>query len=173
VKRVLKYLCFIVLAVAILLLYNFSIHRNQSKIIEDVEVEFEAGENSFLTHKSVNKLLIQNKETVKKQPKSILDLHRLENTVEESPYVENATVFVTPEGILKTQISQREPVARIISNTEVYYLDRYGVKLPLAETFSARVPLVFGLDSSDNFSEITELVTLILMILFLEKKSQL
>ena len=169
-KKLLKYILFPFLVVAILFFYSFSVMRNQAKKVEEIEVEFEAGENSFLTHKLVNKLLIQNEEPVKNQTKSVLDLHKLENTVLSNPYIENATVFLTPGGLLKAQVKQREPIARIITDTEVYYVDRYGVKMPLSEHFSARVPLVFGVESSSNIDEITELVRLIFDDEFLKKE---
>ena len=154
----------------VIFLYNFSILRNESKKVAETAVEFDAGENSFLTHDLVKKLLKQNNEPVLNQTKRVLDLHELENTVESNPYIENATVFLTPGGLLQTQVTQREPLARIITSEAIYYIDKYGVKIPLSENFSARVPLVFGVNSSSNINEITELVTLIFEDDFLRKE---
>ncbi len=169
-KKIIKYVSFVFLIGAILFLYSFSVGRNQGKEIEEIEIEFNAGENSFLTHELVNKLLIQNEEPVKNQTKSVLDLHQLEKTVLENAYIEEATVFLTPEGILKTKVTQREPIARIITDSEKYYLDRYGAEIPLSDNFSARVPVVFGIRAESDISEISQFVTMIFDDEFLKRE---
>ena len=169
-KRMMTYSFFPLLIIIILFLYSFSIKRNKQKKISNIEIEFEGGKNFFLTHKSVNKLLIQNNKEVKKQSKSMLTLHKLENKVLKNPYVEEANVFITLEGLLKTYIKQREPLVRIITDTENYYVDKYGVKIPLSSKYSARVPLVIGVNSSKDVKEITELVKLFSKDDFLKKE---
>lgn len=169
-KKLIPYLLFPLLALLMMLLYGFSLNRNQQKKVTDVVVEFKEGENNFLTHELVNKLLIQNNEEVKNQSKSIINLHVLENKVLANPYVEEATVFLTPGGLLKTHIKQREALARIITDDENYYVDKYGVKIPLSSNYSARVPLVLGVKSLKDIKEITQLVTLFYKDDFLRKE---
>lgn len=169
-KKVAAYLFLPALIGVLLFVYGFSIKRNGNKTIKKIEVEFAAGTNSFLTHESVNKLLIQNNETVKNKPKSVLDLYGLENNVLANPFVEKATVFVTPDGLLKTHIKQREPIARIVNIKDNFYVDKLGGVMPLSENFSARVPLVSGVNSSENVTEITKLATVIAEDTFLRKE---
>jgi cell division protein FtsQ len=138
--------------------------------VSEIVVEFEAGENNFLTHSMVNKLLIQNKETVQNQAKSVINLYGLENQVSENPYVENASVFLTIAGRLKSVIKQRTPVARIISENDSYYIDKQGVKVPLSDNYSARVMLVSGIESDEDIEEIIPLISLILNDNFLQKE---
>ncbi len=171
IKKGGTYLVFLCLMILLSILYGFTKKRNQQKKIETIEVEFEEGANPFLTHETVvNKLLIQSQETVKNQSKSIIDLHNLENKVLSNPYVERASVFITLGGLLKTEITQKEPIARIVSNKEVYYVDKYGAKIPLSANFSARVPLVSGKNLSNNIGEITQLVQFISKDDFLKKE---
>lgn len=170
IKKVIKYIVFIGLIFGLFFLYSFTTKRNQKKVVEAIEVEFNEGSNPFLTHESVNKLLIQSQVTVKKEPKSILDLHHLEKRVTSNPYVEKARVFITLGGVLKTHITQKEPIARVISDGEVYYVDKEGVKIPLSKTFSARVPIINGSNLSEKLSEITELVLFISQDQFLQKE---
>ncbi len=169
-KKLIPYLVFPILILSILLLYGFSFDRNQQKEVEEIEVKFYGGDNSFLTHESVNKLLIQNERSIKNQPKRVIDLHVLEKKVLASPFVEKVTVSLTVEGKLKTKVKQREPLARIITNDDAYYVDKYSVKMPLSIKHSARVPLVFGLDAFDDVEEITKLVTLFSKDDFLKKE---
>ncbi|WP_234974631.1 cell division protein FtsQ/DivIB [Tenacibaculum agarivorans] len=144
--------------------------RNHKKVVENVIVEFDEGANPFLTHESVNKLLIQNQATVKNQSKRVIDLHHLEKKVSSNPYVENARVFMTLGGVLKTHITQKEPIARIISENKAYYIDKEGAKIPLSNSFSARVPLISGVNLSGNIEEITQLVLFISKDQFLQKE---
>ena len=41
------------------------------------------------------------------------------------------------------KITQRKPLARVLANAP-FYLDRQGLKMPLSEYYSARVPLITG-----------------------------
>lgn len=169
-KKLVPYIVFPLLILSILFLYGFSFDRNQQNEIEKIAVKFYGGDNSFLTHESVNKLLIQNGASIKNQPKSVIDLHVLENKVITNPYVEKATVSLTVEGELKAKVKQREPLARIVIGRDSYYVDKYGVKMPLSAKHSARVPFVFGLDTFDDVKEITQLVTLFSEDSFLKKE---
>jgi cell division protein FtsQ len=169
-KRILKYLLFCILILSLGFLYSFSIKRNKQKKVKDIIVEFKDSEHNFLTHAMVNKLLIQNKETVKNKAKSVIDLYTLESNVSKNPYVEDASVYLTIEGVLKTTIKQRDPIARIVNGDDSYYVDRKGVKVPLSSNYSARVMLVSGVENDKELKEILPLINTILGDKFLKKE---
>ena len=169
-KRVLKYLLFAVLIGFLSFLYSFTAVRNSQKKVAKIEVKFQAGNNNFLTHFMVNKLLIQNDIIVTNQAKSVIDLYHLENNVLRNPYVEKAAVFLTIGGVLKTNIKQRTPIARIFSNKNTYYIDKQGVKVPLSSNYSARVLLVQGVENSVDIKMILPLISYILEDDFLHKE---
>jgi cell division protein FtsQ len=169
-KRVLKYLLFAVLIGFLSFLYSFTAVRNSQKKVAKIEVKFQAGNNNFLTHFMVNKLLIQNDTIVTNQAKSVIDLYNLENNVLKNPYVEKAAVFLTIGGVLKTNIKQRTPIARIFSNKDTYYIDKQGVKVPLSSNYSARVLLVQGVENSADIKMILPLISYILEDDFLHKE---
>ena len=169
-KRVLKYLLFAVLIGFLAFLYSFTSVRNSQKKVAKIEVKFQAGNNNFLTHFMVNKLLIQNDTIVTNQAKSVIDLYHLENNVLKNPYVEKAAVFLTIGGVLKTNIKQRTPIARIFSNKNTYYIDKQGVKVPLSSNYSARVLLVQGVENSVDIKMILPLISYILEDDFLHKE---
>ena len=169
-KKILTYLFSLILIGSLAFLYSFSLARNSSKIINETPIEFVEGENNFLTQQMVNKLLIQNNREVKNQPKSTLDLQGLEHVVLSNPYIEDATVFYTIDGVLKTIVKQRTPVARINANNSSYYVDKQGVKVPLSTNYSARVILITGKINNENLKEITGFVNVILADDFLKKE---
>jgi cell division protein FtsQ len=151
-------------------LYSFTSIRNQQKKVSEIIVEFEDGDNNFLTHAMVHKLLTQNNETVQNQAKSVIDLYNLENNVSKNPYVEKAAVFLTVQGVLKSVIKQRTPVARVVNKNDSYYIDKQGVKVPLSDNYSARVLLVSGVNDQKDVSEILPLIDKILKDDFLRKE---
>ena len=151
-------------------LYGFSNKRNEEKSIQNIVVQFEAGSNDFLSQSMVNKLLIQNNTSVQNQAKSVIDLYQLENKVLSNPYVEEATLFITVDGILNSTIKQRTPIARVLTSGASYYLDLQGVKVPLSKKYSARVPLVTGVKHDKDLTEIYQLLKLIIADDFLKKE---
>lgn len=169
-KKLVKYLLFLILIIGLGFLYSFSSIRNQQKKVSEIIVEFENGDNKFLTHSMVNKLLIQNNETLQNQAKSVINLYGLENTISLNPYVEKAAVFLTVSGELKSIIKQRSPVARIILENDSYYIDKQGVKVPLSENYSARVLLVYGVKNNEDIKVILPLILKILEDDFLQKE---
>ncbi|AUC86307.1 cell division protein FtsQ [Polaribacter sp. ALD11] len=169
-KRILKYLLFVVIIGFFSFLYSFTSVRNEQKKVTKIEVKFEEGNNNFLTHAMVNKLLIQNDTIVTNQAKSVIDLYKLENNVSKNPYVENAAVFLTIGGVLKSTIKQRTPVARIISSKDSYYIDKQGVTIPLSSNYSARVLLVSGVENKEDIQAVLPLISTILEDNFLQKE---
>ncbi|WP_405609359.1 cell division protein FtsQ/DivIB [Polaribacter sp. Asnod1-A03] len=169
-KKVSKYILFLLLIGSLSFLYSFSSRRNYNKKVKEIVVEFKEGDNNFLTHDMVNKLLIQNDSTVKNQAKSIINLHDLEKKVSKNPFVKNAAVFLTINGVLKSTIKQRTPIARIINNNDSYYIDKDGVSFPLSDNFSARVMLVGGVKNEIETNEILPLLSTVSKDKFLKEE---
>ena len=169
-KRILKYVSFILLLGFFTFLYGFTSARNSAKKVTDIVIEFEKKEPYFLNHEIVNKLLIQNNETVKNQAKTEVDLYCLEKSVLKNPYVESATVYLGINGVLTSLVKQRSPIMRIFNEKSSYYVDKKGVKVPVSENFSARVPLITGINTDDDLSEVIALMQLISQDEFLQKE---
>lgn len=169
-KKAATYLSFLLLIASLVFLYSFSSAKNYNKKIKKIEVEFEEGANGFLTQEMVNKLLIQNNAALKNQAKSVIDLQGLEHAVLLNPYIESATVFFTIDGVLKTIVKQRTPIARINTVNSLYYIDKQGFKVPLSENYSARVMLITGAVDEGSLQEFTRFVNVILADNFLKKE---
>jgi cell division protein FtsQ len=151
-------------------LFGFSNSRNSARKIADISIEFEEENNLFLNYEMVNKLLIQNGESPKNKAKSVIDLHKLEENVLSHPMVENASVFVTVDGLLKAKVKQRKPVARVQTTSKSYYIDRQAKIMPLSDIHAARVLLFSGTVSEKDSDKIYVLATTILNDEFLTKQ---
>ncbi len=124
-------------------LYAFTEKRSNSRIISELKIEFSGNENLYLTHESVNKLLIQNYGTLKNLSKEDLALNTIEKVIETNEMVKSAQVYLTVNGELVSKIIQRRPIGRIEGITK-FYVDDEGKRMPLSKYHSARVPIITG-----------------------------
>jgi cell division protein FtsQ len=154
----------------VVFLYGFSHHKHRVKKVHDIAIEFEQGENLFMDYQMVNKMLIQNGKTVINEAKTVIDLHKLEVAILDHEMVENASVFLTVDGLLKTKIKQRTPIARVLTDSKSYYIDREAKIMPLSENHSSRVLLISGNISEADTNNIYLLVTKILGDEFLKEQ---
>ncbi|GAB5399145.1 MAG: hypothetical protein Aureis2KO_07300 [Aureisphaera sp.] len=138
------------------LLYGFTQTRNKSRKLTGLEVHFTDENSPFITLSTVNKLLIQNEDSVTSITKETLVLKEMEYRLLQNPMVREAQVFVTVDGKLGAKIEQRNPIARVADNPG-YYVDEDGEKMPLSSVYAARVPIVTG-TSKTNFTELTSLL---------------
>ncbi|QED38942.1 hypothetical protein FK178_14985 [Antarcticibacterium arcticum] len=129
--------------VLVIFLFGFAEKRNEIRPLAKVVVKFTEFENLYLTEEAVNKLLIQNNVTVTGVGKETLDLNRVEKVLNTHDMIENAEVFLTLDGTLKTSIVQKRPIGRILGK-EIFYIDRLGEKMPMSTYYSARVPVITG-----------------------------
>src|SRR5699024_11515132 len=77
-----------------------------------------------------------------------IKIKELEEKILEHPMVANAEVYMSIDGILGAEITQRTPVGRCINKDGVMYIDELGDFMPLSTNHSARVPLVYGVRDS-------------------------
>jgi len=145
--------------VLVLFLSAFSNQRNSSRKIVGPKVNFVDETPPLITIPVVNKLLIQNKDTVTSITKDALDLKEMERKLVSHPMIADAEVFVSVNGLLKAEIKQRNPIGRVVGKTS-YYLDETGIKMPLSPVYSVRVPIVSGMVEGNEKSLATLLLKL-------------
>lgn len=74
-----------------------------------------------------------------------INIMKLENAVRANHSIERADVYRTIDGLLCVKIRQRDPIIRIVNNTnESYYIDKKGALMPVSNRYTARVPVVNG-----------------------------
>ncbi len=153
----------------VIFLYSFTSNRNTIRKLTKTAVLF-VGENPlFITQEAVNKLLIENKEDIKSIDKVNLDLNKLEKNLNSHEMIEKSEVFLSIDGVLKTVVKQKTPIARFYDQEGSFYIDYKGTKMPLSRNFTARVPLVSGDLNKQNSQKLTELFRLMYDDDFLKK----
>ena len=76
------------------------------------------------------------------------DLNKMEAELGKSKWVKNAELFFDNNEILKVNLQEREPVARVFTTGSTsFYIDTALAMLPLSDKFSARLPVFTGFPS--------------------------
>ena len=118
--------------------YWFAQYRYQNKNGLKIEVNF-THPPKFLDETSVNKLLTQKLHTKSSLQKDSLDLNMLENHVNSTPEVENVEIFIRPEGTLSLQISERQPLFKVVSDPP-FFSDAKGALFAFKTLDSVHYP---------------------------------
>jgi cell division protein FtsQ len=135
-------------AITLILVLFFTFRKKKSEV-KDVVVDIQHlsdGQNDLIKEKDVRQIINRSfDEKVENEKLGNVDVARIEQVLEQDPFIENAESFVDAAGNLNLKIFQREPILRVIDDNNLnYYLDKNGVKMPLSKYFSARVPIVTG-----------------------------
>lgn len=122
-------------------------HKNRKKCT-DIKIEISGiEEHMFIDEKDVLDL-IQSKGKVTGIAVAALDLRTMETSLETNPWVRNAEMYIDNQQVLQVLIEERQPVARVFTiQGGSFYLDSSGMRLPLSEKLSARVPMFTGFPS--------------------------
>lgn len=132
---------FILGAVAVVLLVS-AITKTNNSACTDLHVEINGeGDNFFVDEKDIARLLQADDKLIGKQQKDI-DIRVLEAKLESEKWIANADLFFDNKYVLQVKVQENEPVARLFTvNGNSFYIDSTGMRLPLSDKRSARVPM--------------------------------
>jgi cell division protein FtsQ len=153
----------------VVFLYVSASARNGSRSLFSNHVSFVNPDQPLITEETVNKLLIQNKGSVKNIKKDALALNNIETVLDSNPFVRSSDVYVSVNGVVGVDVLQKTPIARV-QTKESFYIDEEGKKMPTSPNFSVRVPLVSGSGVEKNLSDVFGLLKSINADDFLKKE---
>ncbi len=79
------------------------------------------------------------------RPLLSFDLPRMESILGKNAWVRNAQLFFDNNGILRVNITERVPIARVFSTAGAScYIDSSGVELPLSDRLKVQLPVFTG-----------------------------
>jgi cell division protein FtsQ len=98
------------------------------------------GNQYFIDREEVDNILQMSSHTLIGRRLENIDIHGLENRLKINPFVEFAKVYMDMDGTLQVEVSQRQPILRIMNRFDQdFYVDQHGLKIPLSQNFTARV----------------------------------
>lgn len=79
-----------------------------------------------------------------------LDLNEVIQRVEKLNYVRAVVPYIEPNGSLRLNVSEREPIALLMNGSGRMYVDAEGVRLPILDGKTQNVPLLYGYSTSTD-----------------------
>lgn len=138
------------LGLAILVLLVMAMRKKDQAVCSDIKIEIEgAQDHVFVDEKDVLDVLKRNGATVKAIVSNI-PLRRLETLLEKNAWIKQANLFFDNNQVLQVKIEEREPLARVFAlDGSSFYIDSSGLRLPLSDQLSARVPVFTSFPSGN------------------------
>lgn len=129
----------------VLVLLVAAIGYRNSKVCKGYRVDISGASGVlFIDKRQVVDLLSGSAGAGKWQNRSTasFDLRRMEAVLEKNAWIKDAQLFFDNNGILRVNVTEREPVARIFTvDGNSFYIDSSGVQLPLSDRLTARLPV--------------------------------
>ena len=142
-KRIWKYIlisfCWLASLGGLVVLMSFIEIKKAEVICKDVKV-YIPGNQYFIDKEEIDNILqIKNHQLIGHSLESI-NIQALESKLKANPFIESAKVYSDMDGIIWVEITQRQPILRIMNQADQdFYVDQHGLKIPLSDNFTARV----------------------------------
>ena len=151
-----KILLFFVFIFSIGILFA-SNYFNNNRVIADIDVVIQPNSSFYISTDSIKKIIKRYIYTTKDS----ISISKIEDELDKNTFVEKSQVYTMVGHKLFVNVKQKEPVARIITNDSIFYLDKNSNFMSLSKLYSADVPIIFGFN---QFSDLDYLTKVSLMI---------
>jgi cell division protein FtsQ len=128
----------------LVMLMSFIGIKKAGVVCKDVKI-YIPGNQYFIDKQEVESILHLTRFALVGRKIEDINLHALESKLKANPFVEFAKVYTDMDGIINIEISQRQPIMRIMNQFDQdFYVDKNGLKIPLSGNFTASVLVVNG-----------------------------
>jgi len=143
-KYVLISFCWLVSLGGVVVLMSFISIKQSAVICKDVKV-YIPGNQYFIDRQEIDNILQVKDHSLIGRPINDINIQALENKLKANPFIESAKVYVDMGDVINVEISQRQPVLRMMNQFDQdFYIDAHGLKLPLSANFTAKVLVANG-----------------------------
>jgi cell division protein FtsQ len=146
-KKILRSILWMLIGIVCITLLISAVLNKEATICKAVEIEISGVNNNFFIDKTDVYNIIKNFGGDSTQQGSLadIDLKQIEKELEKNVWIKNAELFFDNNNVLKVLVDEREPIARLFTNTgNSFYIDSSCKMLPLSDKFSARLPIFTG-----------------------------
>lgn len=145
-KVILKILTWMLIAAWFVVVLGFVSGEADKVVCNRIDVELtDTALSRFVTDPDIRGILSSSGIPLQGYEMTQIDSRKLEEILEENPYISNAEVSKDISGRLEVRVKQRIPLVRVMPDGESgFYLDREGHRLPLSRQFTPKTLLVSG-----------------------------
>ncbi|MDY0315865.1 MAG: hypothetical protein RBR32_12390 [Bacteroidales bacterium] len=151
-KIIFKILQWSFLLAYLIIALSFTNSKRNSIISESISIKV-LGKHDFLNNEIVENLLNENKIFLDSVNIANLDFNKIEEFLENIPYVKNAEVYNNLDGGINIELIQRNPVMRVITEQVNLYIDEDCNPMPLSENYTAQLVVLTGNLENEFFYE--------------------
>ncbi|MEO6521438.1 MAG: cell division protein FtsQ [Mucilaginibacter sp.] len=128
----------------IIALMSFIEYKKAGVVCTDVKI-YIPGNQYFIDKEEVDNILqVKNNALIGHKLEDI-NIQALESKLRANPFIEFAKVYMEMDGVIHVEISQRQPILRVVNKFDQdFYIDQYGMKMPLSQNFTAKVLVATG-----------------------------
>ena len=151
IRKVLSFTLWCTVGAGVLVLLVAAIGYRNNKVCKGVKIEISGPSGTlFIDKKEVTDLLATAGGTRwQGKASTSFDLRRMESVLEKNVWIKDAQLFFDNNGILRVNVVEREPAARIFTrNGNSFYIDSSGAQLPLSDKLPAKLPVFTGYPAS-------------------------
>jgi cell division protein FtsQ len=144
VKAILVNTVWIILGMGTTVLLVAAVYKKDGNCCKEIEITIRGVRNIFFIDKRdvTNMLEKMNYGALKSKPINSFSLADMEAEFEKNEWIKNAELFFDNNDVLRINIVEREPIARIFDTTgNSFYIDSSLTRLSLSDKFSARLPV--------------------------------
>jgi cell division protein FtsQ len=128
----------------IVALMSFIEIKKAGVVCTDVKI-YIPGNQYFIDKDEVDNILQVKSNALVGHKLEDINIHALENKLRANPFIEFAKVYMEMDGVIHVEISQRQPILRIVNKFDQdFYIDQHGLKIPLSANFTAKVLVATG-----------------------------
>jgi cell division protein FtsQ len=118
--------------------------KRASMLCREVKV-YIPGNQYFVDRQEINSILHVSNNTLVGKKLEDINIQQLEKTLQANPFIEFAKVFADMDGVINVEVRQRQPILRVMNRFgQDFYVDQYGLKIPLSANFTAPVLVATG-----------------------------
>ncbi len=131
---------------------------NQKKDIcagYEIAIKGVKGNDLFVDEKDIVKLVKAATDgNIKGQPRADFDLRRIEDLLEDNPWVKEARLYFDNKNMLQVSVTERSPIARVFTtNGRSFYIDESQQQMQLSDKLSTRLPVFTGFPEKKKLSK--------------------
>ena len=132
----------------LILVSSFGSYKSESLKVSGVEIDIDYTDHQYFVKKNdVASQIMEMYPYIDSLHLREININLLEESLDNHPSIRKAEVYSSLDGILRIDVIQKKPLARVQNSTSGFYIDEKGDSMQLSSNYSAKVPLVTGLTS--------------------------
>jgi cell division protein FtsQ len=144
-SKVLSISYWLFIIAVIIALLGFVENKNVDVVCHSMEISIDRPNKNFFVMEDDVRNMVLNLGYGEGMRIDLVDVAHLEKLLNNNSSIGYAEVYSTIDGVLKIELSQRNPILRVFTEYgDSYYIDENGWMMPLSDKFTSRVLVANG-----------------------------